>query len=280
MAPPTIVPGTLRLTCAGFSVPPMFIIADEKDPQAQQDRTGYESAVAREVAKRLGVKVEFVPTDWNAFRESIERKDAQSDAIICGQAITEERKAYLLYSRPYGAWDECFLVPSSSPITDLASIPAVSKALGRPVRIGAIDKSTNAALVELLAKRVGTEYLECVPFDGATSDVLGDMVAAADEGRTDGVCDDDIAFPKYLVPEAGGKYRIAHTEPTQQRWAFSFSKLRPAPQALVDAVDGALTAMIADGWFKAEWDRWFGAGNAEWVGMFGARPLPACISEP
>lgn len=61
MTLPTAVPGKLRVICAGFSVPPMFIITEDT-PEGQQNRTGYETAVAREVAKRLGLQVEFVPT--------------------------------------------------------------------------------------------------------------------------------------------------------------------------------------------------------------------------
>jgi len=61
MSLPTAQPGKVRIICAGFSVPPMFII-DDPSPEGQQNRTGYESSVAREVAKRLGLEIEFVPT--------------------------------------------------------------------------------------------------------------------------------------------------------------------------------------------------------------------------
>lgn len=162
----------------------------------------------------------------------MEAKDSTCDLILCGQAITAERAKYYNFAVPYGAFDECLLVPTNSPITSVSGLPEVSKKLGRKVKMAAIRDSTNAALGELWASRVGKEFVEVVPFDGATADVLGDMVASTESGETDGTIDgafstfwnvdktlklfglteswfsaDCIAFPKYLGPEAGGKYR-------------------------------------------------------------------------
>ena len=155
-----------------------------------------------------------------------------------------------------GAFDECLLVLSDSPIKTVAGLPEVSKKLGRPLKFAAIKDSTNAALGHLWASRVGKEFVSVVDFDGATADVLQDMVDSTISGATDGTIDDCIAFPKYLGPEFKGQFRVAFVEPTQNPWALAFSVARPSPQGLVDAVNEKMEEMIQDGWFAKEWDRW------------------------
>ena len=55
-------------------------------------------------------------------------------------------------------------------------------------RVGAIAGSTNLALAETFPG------VECVPFDGVSDDVFGDMLRALSTGEVDAVVDDDVAF--------------------------------------------------------------------------------------
>ncbi|KAJ3341014.1 hypothetical protein HDU93_005878 [Gonapodya sp. JEL0774] len=265
----TVIPGQLTFGFGGFDLPPAhWITPDGK-------HHGYDAEVATELGKRLGVKIVWVQKDWDKFRSSCD--DGLVDAIFIGQAITEKRKTYIDFSVPYGEFDECLLVRTDSPIRNHAETL-------RGKRIGAITDSTNMALGEQWDRQLGGtgkgSVVKLVGFDGATADVLGDMVAAMDKGETDGVIDDEIAFPKYIET---GKYRAVLSTQTRQIWALAFSKsrgaaVRPGPSDVRVACDKVLTAMIEDGTMAKLWTKWFGQGNKAWADAFGAKPVPACLT--
>ncbi|WP_039653978.1 ABC transporter substrate-binding protein, partial [Clostridium tyrobutyricum] len=51
---------------------------------------GFDVDMAAEIGKRLGVKTQFVPTDFNGIILAL--KSGKFDAIISGMSITDERK--------------------------------------------------------------------------------------------------------------------------------------------------------------------------------------------
>ena len=77
-------------------------------------------------------------------------------------------------------------------------------------RVGAIAGSTNLALAETFPGA------ECVPFDGVSDDVLGDMLRALEAGEVDAVVDDDVAF--IGIERTHPDLRVAFTVPTRNRW--------------------------------------------------------------
>ena len=86
---------------------------------------------------------------------------------------------------------------------------AVSSPEGlRGKRVAAISASTNLALAETFDEAV------TVPFDGASDDVFGDMLAALRAGDVDAVVDDDVVF----VPLAdSAEFDLAFTVKTGNR---------------------------------------------------------------
>lgn len=73
--------------------PPMEF-RDEKN-----NLVGFDIDFANEIGKKLGVKVEFMPTEWNGILLALQSK--KFDAIIAGLNITEERKKSIDFSKPY-----------------------------------------------------------------------------------------------------------------------------------------------------------------------------------
>ncbi len=127
------------------------------------------------------------------------------------------------YTRPYAVFDESVVVREDDPASSAGDL--------RGRRVGAIAGSTNLALAETFAGAL------CVPFDGATDDVLGDMMAALERGEVDAVVDDDVAFL-----ELGRTHpwaRVAFTVATRNRWGCA---LRLGDHGLRDALDGAIAA--------------------------------------
>ncbi|BCS97234.1 amino acid ABC transporter substrate-binding protein [Desulfoluna limicola] len=72
-------------------------------PWAMRDKTGeligFEIDVARELAKDMGVKVEFVPTNWSGIIPAL--LTGKFDVIIGGMGITPKRNLKVNFSDPY-----------------------------------------------------------------------------------------------------------------------------------------------------------------------------------
>jgi ABC-type amino acid transport substrate-binding protein len=135
------------------------------------------------------------------------------------------------YSRPYAVFDESVVVRSDRPAAgppDLAGL-----------RVGAIAGSTNMALAETFPG------VETVGFEGATDDILGDMLNALRAGEVDAVVDDDVAFLGLDDPGL----RVAFTVPTRNAWGAACRKGNSEVVALLDEA-------IAAADLPAVWERW------------------------
>jgi polar amino acid transport system substrate-binding protein len=72
-------------------------------PWAMRDKTGelmgFEVDVARKLAEDMGVKVEFVPTNWSGIIPAL--LTGKFDVIIGGMGITPQRNLKVNFSEPY-----------------------------------------------------------------------------------------------------------------------------------------------------------------------------------
>lgn len=219
----------LRLICVDLPAPPLF---DKADPDGT--RRGYEPSAADVVAVKLGRPVQWVVTTWSDMIPAVNA--GRGDAIWCGQGITDERAAVVDFTHPYAVFDESILVRAADAIAEAADLAGL--------RVGAIAGSTNMALAQTFPGAI------TVSFDGATADVMGDMVAALRADEVDAVIDDDVA----LVPLGDQPdLKVAFTVPTRNRWGVAVAK---GNDALRGQLNGALDAAIADGSLERVWTRW------------------------
>ena len=85
--------GVLRVGATGDYKPMSF-----REP-ATGKYWGFDAALAEDLARSLGVKLEYVPTTWpTLMRDTLDRK---FDLALCGITITEERKQRALMSEGY-----------------------------------------------------------------------------------------------------------------------------------------------------------------------------------
>jgi len=225
----TVTPGKLTLICSALPAPPLFWT----DPDGT--RHGFEPDAAAAVARAMGLELEWLFLQWADFNPTL--MDGKADAIWCGSAITPEREKQFLYSRPYGVFNEALLVRAGSGITSPADL--------KGKRIGAINASTNMALVESWDGATG------VGFDGVSDDVLADMVAALRAGEVDGVVDDDGAFGSYGQED---DLEVAFTVETRNRWGAA---MRPGSDDLKAAMDRAIDHVILSHGLSAIWRKYF-----------------------
>jgi len=94
-----------------------FVYADPQNPSRY---IGFENELATLIARELGVRAEFHPTDWESILPSLNRKEF--DVIINGFEPTPDREKEVLFSIPYYVFRQQLTVrESDTEITDLES---------------------------------------------------------------------------------------------------------------------------------------------------------------
>ena len=220
-----VQPGALTLCCSDMAAPPLFWT------EAGGDRHGYEPDAAQAVARALGLELRWVFRQWADFARTLAAREC--DGIWCGSAITPERERQFLYTRPYAVFDEAVVVRAGDAVADAGDLD------GR--RVGAIAGSTNLALAATFPGA------ECVPFDGVSDDVFGDMLRALLAGEVDAVVDDDVAF--IGIERAHPGIRVAFTVATRNPWGCA---LRLGDEDMKEMLDVGIA--LAD--LEDVWQRW------------------------
>ena len=104
----TIKEGVLTIATEGTYAP--FSYYDDKN-----ELKGYDVDIAREVAKKLNLKIEFLTAPWDAMLAAFDA--GKADAVFNQVSVTDERKKKYDYAQHYTA-------PSSR-----TKITTISKAL-------------------------------------------------------------------------------------------------------------------------------------------------------
>lgn len=88
--------------------------------QDSNEIVGFDIDLAKEAAKRLGVRVEFKPVAWDGIILSLDRGDI--DVVWNGLTITEERQQKILFSKPYLNNRQIIMVRNDSAVKTLADL--------------------------------------------------------------------------------------------------------------------------------------------------------------
>ena len=88
----TIKEGVLTIATEGTYAP--FSYYDDKN-----ELKGYDVDIAREVAKKLNLKIEFLTAPWDAMLAAFDA--GKADAVFNQVSITDERKKKYDYAEPY-----------------------------------------------------------------------------------------------------------------------------------------------------------------------------------
>lgn len=204
-----------------------YIFEDPKDPAKL---TGYDMALADELARRLGGKAAFFQAGWEGLPQFLNA--GQIDVISNGYEWTAERAAQMRASVPYYVYGVRMLVKADEARIhgweDLAHPPP-----GRKWRAAVLGDSAG----EFYLKRAFPDSVEVTAFDDSTT-----SMKEVAEGTMDlTVADTPIVqffapmFPalKPLGEDAGRGFYVLYT--------------RRENKALGDALDAAILAMRADG---------------------------------
>lgn len=223
----TVHPGQLSIIASDFDARPMSFVQGG-------DRLGYEPAVARAVSDALGLKPVWFDHAPDQFYPTLSTGDY--DVVWFSQAITQDRRAWADFTRPYGRFDEAVLVREDS------HIHAAPDLAGK--RLGALAGSTPLALAESLPD------LEWVSFAGADQ-TLSTLLSALGQGTIDALAGDALML---LTAEADtNSLRVAFQIPTQHPFGIG---VLPGNRELVEALNQALNQLILNGTLAKLWAQW------------------------
>lgn len=215
------------------------------------DFEGFEVDVAKDVAKRLGMDVEFTDMGFQALFAAT--SSGRIDFAISSISITNERLQNQSFTQPYYDSDGTVVGKESSDIASLDDLKGTT--------IGVIAASTGDAWAKENAEKIG--IAEVKSYD-AQQNLLMDVL----NGRVDGGVGEIAGF-QYAMTKMPG-LKILVRIPTGERFAMMAKKGSP----LVEKANEAISAMKADGTMAAIHKKWFGVDADEGTSTVTEMPLP------
>ncbi|MEO0537607.1 MAG: ABC transporter substrate-binding protein [Cyanobacteria bacterium P01_A01_bin.123] len=223
----TVQPGKLLIITSDFDARPMSYLDGEK-------RLGYEPAVARAVCDKLGLDPVWINHSIGDFYTEL--ATGNYDVIWFNQAVTQEKRAWADFTRPYGRFDEAVLVLEESPIETPENL--------KGKRLGGLENLSNVELTQQFPD------LELVTFSDSDN-VLTTMLDALKQGEIDAIISDALML---LTAEAEDPaLRVAFQLPTQMPFGVG---VLPGNRELLEALNGALNTLIAEGTLAKLWAQW------------------------
>lgn len=218
--------GPTQLRIASEGARPPFNYLD-----ANNQLTGFEIELTRELCRRMSAECTFVTQDWESLVGGLVAK--QYDAIVAAMEITDERLAKIDFSKPYAHTPSALIAQHHS---QLAS--AEPKAL-EGLQIGVEADSPQQAFVE--DKYKASEIRSYATLEEAMLDLA--------EGRIDIVAEDKLVASEFLDNRKEGRCcRIIADLPQDAAYfggGLAYG-LRKGDETLRAALDKALDEVVAD----------------------------------
>jgi len=188
----------------------------------KNELVGFDVDVAREVAKRLGVKLKPVTVTWSGIIDGL--LAGQYDGILGSMAITEEREKLVDFSLPYYYSKSRLVVRKDAPYQSLSDLEGKI--------IGVVEGTTYVEDAETLKAR------EIRLFGDEQESLLALQV-----GELDGVITDMVVA---VNPELIALYQIRPLGPSLRSEAIAVA-FRKQDKSLRKKVNKILQSMMDDG---------------------------------
>ena len=199
-----------------------------------QNIVGFDIDLAKEVTKRMGIKLKLQPINWDSKEQELDT--GKIDCIWNGLTVSPDRKKVMLCSESYMDNHQVLVVPAKSKIKSLKDV--------KKQTVGVQKGSTAADAVD------STKELK-----DADIQLLGDNVQILNDlgnGLDAAVMDEVVA--KYYTKKDAGKYKVLEDSVTTEKYEIGFRK---DDKALCKEVIKQLKAMAKDGTLKKISTKWF-----------------------
>ncbi|AQS58779.1 amino acid ABC transporter substrate-binding protein [Desulforamulus ferrireducens] len=198
----------------------------------QNNLVGFDIDMTEEIGKRLGVKIEWQPTQWDGVILALDSK--RFDVIISGMTVTEERKKSINFSTPY-INDGLVMVVKKGTTGFNTAEDLKGKAVGTQA----------GSSGEEACKKMGLEAKLYKTYPEAFNDLQ--------IGRTEVVVVDAMTAGHYLSKRAD-TFEIVGEQLTQEPMAIG---IRKADTELKAALDEIIAEMQKDGTLTSISQKWF-----------------------
>ncbi|MBU5483844.1 ABC transporter substrate-binding protein [Clostridium sp. MSJ-11] len=196
---------------------------------------GFDIDLGNELAKKIGVKAEFVKNDWKGIILSLKSK--KYDMVLSTMTITEERKKEIDFSDPYIVGGQKIVVKKGN--TSIKDTPDLKgKVVG--VQLGTTG--------EMAAQKIdGIKDIK--KYDGVT-EAFNDL----ELGRLDAVIADGQVGGYYLK-KRGGNLVLLDAKLSEENVGIGFRK---EDKELRDEIQKAFNELKEEGTLSKLSDKWFG----------------------
>ncbi|ABK61122.1 ABC transporter substrate-binding protein [Clostridium novyi] len=210
--------------------PPMEF-RDEKN-----NLVGFDIDLAKEIGKKLGVKVEFITTEFSGILLGLQSK--KFDTIIAGFTMTDERKKSLNFTEPYVLGGQIIAVKKgNNSIKKLSDLK--EKVIGCQMgSAGQITAESKLKDIKELRKY------------GKITEAFSDMSI----GRIDAVIM-DAQVGGYYISKKPGQFEVLDEMVSKEPMGIAF---RMGDNALKDEVQKIINELKKDGTLSKLSVKWFG----------------------
>ena len=201
---------------------------------------GFDIDLAKEAARRMNVEVEFIPIDWANKKEEI--TSGRVDMLWNGCDITEERKEYMIFSKPYMDSRQVLLVKKGNDQGIYSEYDLKGKVVG-------MQAGTSSELyINKDIKKSFAEFKIC--------NSLQEGFEALNRDEYDVFITDEIAG-RYEITQNPNRFEVieANISPITE-FGIGFAKDNIE---LRDKVQSVFDEMIQDGTAKKISEKWFQA---------------------
>ena len=229
----TVTPGKLTMS-TNASFPPYEMVADDGSFE------GIDIEVAGAIAEKLGLELQVDDMGFDAALQAAQT--GKSDMVMAGVTVTEERQAVMDFSNSYANGVQVVIVKEGSPIQtvdDLANANMIGCQMGTTGYTFCSDTPENGGF--------GEDHV--TPYDDGAA-----AVQALMNGQIDAVVIDNMPAQEYVAANPGLK--ILDGEFTNEDYAIGVAK---GNTALLDAINGALEELTADGTIQSIVDKYISA---------------------
>lgn len=203
------------------------------------EMVGFDMDVGRRIGEKLGVKVTFVPCEWDGLFAGLD--NGRFDMVINSVDITEERQEKFDFSIPYVA--EHMVVITRADNTEINSFEDLA---------GKTTANTLASSYSLEAEKYGATPLGVDDFNQTIELVL--------TGRIDATLNDESALADYMANHPDAPLKVAARSEEGALKGILLKKGENSASLLV-IVNEVVEEMIADGSMEALSMQYFGAYN-------------------
>lgn len=234
--------GKLTIGAEGNWIPYVY------NEQGTGKLTGFEVDIAKEIAKRLGVKAEFnISNKWDGVIAGLDAK--RYDVVICGVNPTKERQERYAMSLPYAENPFAVVVAENN-----KSIKSFEDLKGKKCANSLSSTAGN------IARKYGATLS-----DASLTQAM-DLIAT---GRVDASVNNLTSIVEYMKERPDVKIRVAAIYKPENSYEIESSAMfRKADAELAAKANEIIKSMIADGTCYSLAEKYFGKEVADSISIY------------